>query len=51
MTTHRVIITFNAANPAALLWLQKVRAQSRHPQYQGDIEVGPVVPVTEVADE
>jgi hypothetical protein len=43
--THELTIKFNAANPAVLRWLQKIQAQSRHPQYSGDIEVGYPVPV------
>jgi hypothetical protein len=37
--THELVIRFNAANPAVLRWLQKIQAQSKHPQYGGDVYV------------
>lgn len=33
--THGLTIVYNGANSAVLEWLQKIRAQANHPQYQG----------------
>jgi hypothetical protein len=48
--THELTIRFNAANPTVLAWLQKIQAQSAHPQYQGDVEVGYPTPVATPPD-
>jgi hypothetical protein len=38
--THGLTIIYSGSNPDVLLWLQRIRAQASHPQYQGDIVVG-----------
>lgn len=48
--THTLTIAFNAANPAILAWLQKIHAQARHPQYQGDITISHPMPKAESPD-